>query len=101
MLTPPWLSLDSPYVCHTVVKKEMVLSQGLLYFPNMSFPNQEIMCLKEEISMISSLRDFLPFWEKITTDQWVLYVIRNVYCLDLLLHSSRQLDLEHKTTLVL
>ena len=42
------------------------------------------MCLKEEILVAGRLRDFLPFWVKIATDQWVLNIIQHVFSIELL-----------------
>ena len=37
---------------------------------------RDILCLREELPVAGRLREFLPFWEEITKDQWVLDIIR-------------------------
>ena len=37
--------------------------------------------------MASKLREFLPFWEEITSDQWVLNSIQRGYSIELM-HTS-------------
>ena len=40
-------------------------------------------CLKAEIPPAGRLGHFLPFWESLTSDAWVLSVVRNGYTLEL------------------
>ena len=41
------------------------------------------MCLLEDLLVADRLREFLPFWE-ITSDQWVLNILREGYSIELL-----------------
>ena len=47
-------------------------------------PEPDTMCLREEIPVVGWLREFLPFWEKVFTDQWVLNIIQHGYSIELL-----------------
>ena len=63
-------------VAHSPGRTVRVLDPVLLHKPTY--------CIRPELPQAGRLTHFLPFWEMITTDPWVLNVIRQGYSLELL-----------------
>jgi len=48
-----------------------------------SLEGQQIYCIRPELSTAGRLRHFLPFWEKVTDNEWVLSIVRSGYFIEL------------------
>ena len=51
--------------------------------PNPSPLEQDTLCIRPSLPPAGRLTHFLPFWEKVTSDPWVLKVIRSGYLLEI------------------
>ena len=48
-----------------------------------SLENQQVYCLQPSIPTAGRLRHFLPFWESITDNDWVLSIVKSGYFIEL------------------
>ena len=92
VLTPsPVARAHSPRRIDLCMPKSVLsTSLGPLYakmqaaFPTAAQLDGAVYCLRPQLPLGGRLSAFLPFWEEITSDQWVLSVIRNGYSLELI-----------------
>ena len=80
------LACISPHVHHTVggisrARRLAISPPSLLPMEGLS---GDTLCLREHLPVVGMLGEFFPFWEEITSDQWVDNVLRNGYSIKLL-----------------
>ena len=82
----PLSSRDGPRVRCTVRRMEGARRWVASLPPSLPLENLSgnTKCRQEEFPVAGRLREFLPFWKEITSDQWVLDIIRQGYSIELM-----------------